>query len=415
MKHITPKRGVISYIICAVGALLICAYLSTGLLPMSQPTGVPGPTAQDAGSEHNPASDPEPAAPELSDMIVTFIDVAQGDAALVELPDGKTMLIDAGEASASRQVLDTLEAAAVDRIDYLVASHPHADHIGGMEAVLDACDVTEIWAPDAPDSTDTYAGFLDAVEAKDITISAAEAGTTIVDDNAGYEAELLAPAEDVESDDMNDCSTIVRIVYGDTAFLFTGDASASEIVAANPGDVDVLKAAHHGSETGTNEAVMNVTAPESVVLSYAEGNSYGHPDQSVLDAISAAGATAYSTAAHGDIICVSDGKTVAISTERAGEIVAGTTAEERAAAEAAAQAEAEAAAQAQAGAQAEAAAQAQAQQQVEPQEDTVVITSGGSKYHRPGCRTLNRSKNTSTVTRSDAESRGFGPCGVCHP
>lgn len=403
MKHVTPKRGIASYIICAVGALLICVCLSTGLQPVSQPTGDPGPTAQDSGSEHNPASDPEPAVPELSDMTVTFIDVAQGDAALVELPDRKTMLIDAGEASASQQVLDTLEAAAVDRIDYLVASHPHADHIGGMEAVLDAYDVTEIWAPDAPDSTDTYAGFLDAVEAKDLTINAAEAGTTIVDDNAGYEVELLAPAEDVESDDMNDYSAIVRIVYGDTALLFTGDASASEIVAADPGDVDVLKAAHHGSETGTNGAVMNETAPESVVLSYAEGNSYGHPDQSVLDAISAAGATAYSTAAHGDITCVSDGNTVAISTERAGEIVAGMTAEERAAAEA----QAEAAAKA----EAEAEAQAQAQQQ----EDTVVITQSGSKYHRPGCRTLNRSKNTSTVTRPDAESRGLGPCGVCHP
>lgn len=421
MKHVTPKRGIASYIICAVGALLICVCLSTGLQPVSQPTGDPGPTAQDVGSEHNPTPDPEPAAPEPSDMTVTFIDVVQGDAALVELPDGKTMLIDAGEASASQQILNTLEAAAVDRIDYLVASHPHADHIGGMEAVLDAYDVTEIWAPDAPDSTDTYAGFLDAVEAKDLTINAAEAGTTIADGNAGYDVELLAPAEGVESDDMNDYSAIVRIAYGDTTFLFTGDANASEIVAADPGDVDVLKAAHHGSETGTNEAVMNETAPESVVLSYAEGNSYGHPDQSVLDAISAAGATAYSTAAHGDITCASDGKTVAISTERAGEIVAGMSAEERAAAEAAAQAEAEAQseaeaqAEAQAEAEAQAQAQAQAQKQVEPQEDMVAITPSGSKYHRPGCRTLNRSKSTSTVTRSDAESRGLGPCGVCHP
>lgn len=395
MKHIGPKRNIGNYIIYIVGALLICACLSTGLQPTSQSARDPEPAAQQAKPERTPASDFKPAASELSDMTVTFIDVAQGDAALVELPDGKTMLIDAGETSTSQQVLNALDAADVGRIDYLVASHPHADHIGGMEAVLGAHDVTEIWAPDAPDTTRTYEGFLDAVEAKDLTINAAEAGKTIVDDTAGYEVELLAPVAGVESDDMNDYSAIVRIAYGDTALLFTGDASAADIVAANPGDIDVLKAAHHGSETGTNAAVMNETTPEHVVLSYAEGNSYGHPDQSVLDSISAAGATAYSTAAHGNITCVSDGATVTITTERTGEITAGMTAEERAAAEAAAQAE----------------AQAQAQQQG----NMVVITQTGSNYHRPGCRTLNRSKSTSTVTRADAESMGLGPCGVCHP
>lgn len=401
MKIPPIGRKVLAGCICALVAFIIMGVSSA---PSETETATinPEPTAEQPATDETPAE--EPAEPELSDMTVTFIDVAQGDSALVELPDGKVMLIDAGEASASQNVLDALEAADVDEIDYLVASHPHSDHIGGMEAVLDAYKVKEVWAPDAPDTTDTYAGFLDAVEAEGLTINAAEEGETIVDDEAGYEVELLAPAEGTESDDMNDYSAIVRVTYGDTAFLFTGDASASEIVAANPGDVDVLKAAHHGSETGTDAAVLSETTPEHVVMSYAEGNSYGHPDQSVLDAVSAAGATAYSTAANGDITCVSDGEEVTVTTERTGDIVAGMTAEERAAAEAEAQAQAEAEAQAQ--------AEAQQQQQ---QSKTVVITPSGSKYHNPGCRTLNRSRSLTELTEDEAIARGYEPCGVCNP
>lgn len=408
------KRGVADYAICGLAALFICAYLSVGFQPVARPADDPEPVAQEQQVEQEPAEDPAPAEPELTDMTATFIDVGQGDSALVELPDGKVMLIDAGEASASQSVLDALEAAGVDEIDYLVATHPHADHIGGMEAVLDTYDVDEVWMPDAPDTTETYEGFLDAVDAEGCSVEEAVAGEEIVGEDAGYTVDVLAPSDDVDSEDMNDYSAIVKVTYGDTALLFTGDASAQEIVDANPGHVDVLKAAHHGSETGTNAEVMTETTPEFVVMSYAEGNSYGHPDQSALDAVSAAGATAYSTAANGNVTATSDGEQVSVETEKNGTIVAGVSAEERAQQEAEAQAQAEAEAQAQAEAEAEAQAQQQ-QQQAEPQEDMVVITQSGKKYHRPGCRTLSRSKNTSTVTRSEAEAMGLGPCGVCNP
>ncbi|HJB55540.1 MAG TPA: MBL fold metallo-hydrolase [Candidatus Olsenella avistercoris] len=413
MKDIKLTRGIADYVICAVGALFICAYLSMGFQPVARPADDPEPVAQEQQAEQEPAEAPAPAEPELADMTATFIDVGQGDSALVELPDGKFMLIDAGEASASQNVLDALDEADVDDIDYLVATHPHADHIGGMEAVLDAYEVGEVWMPDAPDTTETYEGFLDAVDAEGCPVEEATAGEEIVGEDAGYTVDVLAPSDDVDSEDMNDYSAIVKVTYGDTALLFTGDASAQEIVDANPGHVDVLKAAHHGSETGTNAEVMTETTPEFVVMSYAEGNSYGHPDQSTLDAVSAAGATAYSTAANGNVTATSDGEQVSVETEKNGTIVAGVSAEERAQQEAEAQAQAEAEAQAQA--EAEAQAQQQQQQQVEPQEDMVVITQSGEKYHRPGCRTLSRSKNTSTVTRSEAEAMGLGPCGVCNP
>ena len=400
MKDIKLTRGIADYVICGVAALFICGYLSMGFQPVAQPE------------------------PELSDMTATFIDVGQGDSTLIELPDGKVMLVDAGEASASQAVLDALEAAGVDDIDYLVATHPHSDHIGGMEAVLDAYEVGEIWTPDAPDTKETYEGFLDAVEAEGCPVEQAVAGESIVDDEAGYAVDVLAPADDEDSDDMNRWSAIVRVTYGDTSLLVTGDADASQVVEANPGHVDVLKASLHGSETGTTAGVLSETTPEYVVMSYAEGNSYGNPDQGVLDAIAVAGATAYSTAANGDVTCTFTGEDVTIETEREGTVTAGVSAEEKAQqeAEAQAQAEAEAQAQAEAEAQAQAEAEAQAQQQqqqqqqqVEPQEDMVVITQTGEKYHRPGCSTLSRSKNTSRVTRSEAEAMGLGPCGRCHP
>lgn len=413
MSDMKLKRGVADYAICGLAALFICAYLSVGFQPVEQSEPAPEPVAQEQQAEQEPEIE-APAEPELGDMTATFIDVGQGDSTLVELPDGKVMLIDAGEASASQSVLNALDEADVDDIDYLVATHPHADHIGGMEAVLDAYEVGEVWMPDAPDTTETYEGFLDAVDAEGCPVEQAVAGESIVDDEAGYTVDVLAPADDVDSEDMNDYSAIVKVTYGDTALLFTGDASAQEIVDANPGHVDVLKAAHHGSETGTNAEVMTETTPEFVVMSYAEGNSYGHPDQSALDTVSAAGATAYSTAANGNVTATSDGEQVSVETEKNGTIVAGVSAEERAQQEAEAQAQAEAEAQAQAEAEAEAQAQQQ-QQQAEPQEDMVVITQSGEKYHRPGCRTLSRSKNTSTVTRSEAEAMGLGPCGVCNP
>lgn len=384
---------------------LIGAFAEPGDTEMQQNIG-PGSSVEQSATPEIEDSDE----PELGDLSVDFIDVGQGDAALIELPDGKTMLVDAGEASASQAVLDALDSVDIERIDYLVASHPHADHIGGMEAVLDAVEVGEVWAPDAPDSTETYAGFLDAVDDKGLEIEEAVAGEDIVDASSGYEVSVLGPGDGVDSDDMNDYSAIIRVEYGDTSFLFTGDASASDIVASDPGHIDVLKASHHGSETGTDAAVLDETSPDYVVMSYAEGNSYGHPNQSVLDAISAEGAKAYSTATNGMIKAVSDGEDVKVTTERDGQIAAGQTAEERAAAEAEAQQQVEAQAQADAEAQAQ-----QQQQQQQQQEKTVVVTPSGTKYHNPGCRTLNRSKSLTEMTRSQAEAQGYEPCGVCHP
>lgn len=398
------RRPAIGCLICAIGVLLVCLCASLASQPATQTEQTASePTVEDVAPAPESASDatPDPTAT-LSDLVVTFVDVGQGDCTLVQLPDDKVMLVDAGEATAAGAVLDALGAAQVDKIDYLVASHPHADHIGGMEAVLDAYDVGEVWAPDAPATTLTYEGFLDAIDKKGLVINVAVAGAEIVSDDAGYTVDVLAPAEGTESEDMNDYSAIVRVTYGETSLLLTGDATAQEIVDASPGHVDVLKAAHHGSETGTDAAVMAETTPVYVVMSYAEGNSYGHPDQSTLDAVAAAGAVACSTAAQGNVTVTLDGEQVSVETERDGHIAAGTSTEERAQQEAEAKAESEA----------ESDAEAETQQEAE---EMVVITQTGEKYHLPGCRALSRSKSTSTVTKSEAEAMGLGPCAICNP
>lgn len=409
----TGGRRAADYVICALAVVFACAYGAIALQPIgaTAPEQTPAPV-QDSTPAPATNEDPEP---ELGDMTVTFIDVGQGDSTLVELPDGKTMLVDAGEASASGNVLDALDKADVDTIDYLVATHPHADHIGGMEAVLAAYDVDEIWMPDVSETTQTYEGFLDAVETEDCAARQAVAGASITGDDDGYDIDVLSPPEGMQSDDMNRWSAIIRVTYGDTSLLLTGDADASQIVEANPGHVDVLKASHHGSETGTNTEVMATTMPDAVVMSYAEGNDYGHPDQSVLDAVNTAGAKAYSTAANGNITMVSDGKTVTVTPDHEGTITAGESAEERAQREAQEQAQREAEEQARIQAEQQAAQQQAQQQAASPQDDMVVITQTGEKYHRPDCRTLRRSKNTQTVTRAEAEARGLGPCGVCNP
>lgn len=400
------RRPAIGCLICVIGVLLVCLCASLVSQPATQTeqTGSE-PAAEDAASAPESASDaaPDPTA-KLSDLVVTFVDVGQGDCTLVQLPDDKVILVDAGEASAAGAVLDALEAAQVDKIDYLVASHPHADHIGGMEAVLGAYDVDEVWAPDAPATTLTYEGFLDAIDEKGLAINVAVAGAEIVSDDAGYTVDVLAPAEGTESEDMNDYSAIVRVTYGETSLLLTGDATAQEIVDASPGHVDVLKAAHHGSETGTDAAVMAETTPAYVVMSYVGGNSYGHPDQSTLDAVAAAGAVACSTAANGNVTVTLDGEKVSIKTEKDGHATAGASAEERTRQEAEAEAETEA--------EPDVDAETEAQQQAE---EMVVVTPTGEKYHLPGCRALSRSKSTSTVTKSEAEAMGLGPCAICNP
>ena len=220
---------------------------------------------------------PQPAGP----LKAHFIDVGQGDSEFIELPDGKTLLIDGGPTDAGEKVLSYIKDLGYSRIDYVVATHPHEDHIGGLTTVISSLEVGELWAPDASTNTETFENFLDAIESRGIETHGASAGKSIGESDL-YSIQILGPQGGASYDDLNDASAIVLLTYGQNRFLFTGDASSSLISQACNTHVDVLKVGHHGSRTSTNAALATSLSPTYAVISYGIGNSYGHPTQEAL-------------------------------------------------------------------------------------------------------------------------------------
>lgn len=354
----------------------------------------------EAPAETQAASEPQ----RLDALTVRFVDVGQGDGSIVEFPDGRTMVIDAGrDGSSGAEINAVLSADGRAQVDWLVATHPDADHIGGIPDVISANEVGSVWAPECNHDTETYTAFLQAVADKGLSIDAAYKGKTIATGD-NYSIDILWPPEGASFDDTNDYSVVIKVTYGETSFLFTGDATVDDLMKADCGDVDVLKVAHHGSDTGTSAALLKATTPEIAVISYGVDNSYGHPTQAVLDALSAAGATVYGTGAQGTVTVTSDGVEVTAEPSHDGTVVAGTKAEEKE--------------ETQGGDSGQEAAPSQ-EQQAEPepsaptQDRTVYVTAKGKKYHDRSCRTIRKSKNLTEMTESEAKANGYTACGVC--
>lgn len=366
------------------------------------------PSSDNAAPDPAPAPAPSAAEPAPASLKAHFIDVGQGDSAFIELPDGKTMLIDAGVPDAGPTVVSYLKSLGCTRIDYLVATHPHADHIGGLPAVISAFDIGEVWAPNATNTTKTFEAFIDAVRGKGLQIHAGAAGMDIVGADAGYTVSIIAPPDGVNSDDYNDYSLVIKLVYGNTSFLFTGDAPAETIAAAQPGHVDVLKVAHHGSNTGTTGALISALSPTYSVISYGIGNDYGHPTEKVLTMLTSHSQHVLGTGANGTIVIASDGTTVTASCDGPdAQVEPGSKGGNRSGGGSSGTAAAAAGAAAGAGTMVAG---------DESANDTVYITASGKGecYHRKDCSTLKRSKLVA-VSRSDAEAQGLRPCSKCNP
>lgn len=245
---------------------------------------------------------------------VHFLDVDQGDAVFLELPDGKTMLIDAGTVEEGSRVIEHISSLGYSKIDYLVASHPHSDHIGGLPAIIKKYDIGEVWAPRVSHTTQSYEAFLDAVSSKNLKIKTVWTGKEIYSSN-GCWATVLSPAEGSAYDELNDWSAVIRLNFGETSFLFTGDASASVILSAVDSNIDVLKVSHHGSYTGTDKQLVSRLSPTYAIISCGTGNTYGHPHNSVLSLLK--DSVIYRTDLDGTIEATSNGTEITFSTEAA--------------------------------------------------------------------------------------------------
>ena len=258
-----------------------------------------------------------------ANVTIKFIDVGQGEAILIALPE-KTMLIDAGPTGSAPKIAQVLQELGRNKIDYLVATHPDEDHIGGMADVISNTQIGTIYAPNKTNNTATYRKFLTAIQNNNLQITLAEAGT-IIDQTDSYKLEILWPKKDANFPETNDYSVIIKLTVGTKTFLFTGDAPTSAILNSNPGHIDVLKLSHHGSRTGTTEVLIHKLSPTYAVLSYAVDNSYGHPMQSVLNALHKHSVEVWGTGANGTITITCDDTNIDISGEKPGTVVAPTS------------------------------------------------------------------------------------------
>lgn len=243
---------------------------------------------------------------------VAFLDVGQGDSILVTSPSGNIMLIDGGP---DRSVLEGLgrEMGFLNKvIDFLMVSNPDKDHIAGFISVLEKYKVLNVIIPGTVSSTETYQAFLDAVSNEGSNIFIARRGERI-DFGDGVFMDILFPDRDVSSLDTNTGSIVGKLVYGETDILFTGDVTGEveEYLSIFDKDVlesEVLKVAHHGSKTSSNESFLEVVAPQYAVISLGKSNKYGHPHQEVLNNLSLVGAKILRTDEIGTVRLVSDGK-----------------------------------------------------------------------------------------------------------
>ncbi|MBC7765201.1 MAG: MBL fold metallo-hydrolase [Hyphomonadaceae bacterium] len=241
-------------------------------------------------------------------MQVHYIDVGQADCILVQSDAGKTMLIDAGNHADAQTVLAYLKKQGVQKIDILIGTHPHEDHIGGMDSIINSFEIGQFYMPKVSANTKTYTAVLEAAKTKGLTIHNAKGNTTL---DFGYDSlEILAP-NSVQYSDVNNYSAVVQLTHGNSTFLFMGDAEAiseSEMLKLKLDlKADVLKIGHHGSGSSTMQALLNAVAPKFAVISVGKGNEFGHPTKEIINRLLAMQIKIYRTDQNGTIIAKSDG------------------------------------------------------------------------------------------------------------
>lgn len=261
------------------------------------------------GAQKNNNINKSSAESEYSGMSVTYLNVGQGDSELIQV-NGINMLIDAGTNAGANDLVKDLKNRGIKTIDIAIATHPHEDHIGGMDEVLENFDVKSFYAPKVAHTTKTYENMLKAVKNEGLKIQQIKEGTKI-DLGKDTEVQVYSPVKS-QYEELNNYSPVMKISYGQNSFMFTGDAESlveKEILNENKDlKADVLKLGHHGSHSSTSEEFLKAVNPSIAVVSCAKDNKYGHPHKETMSNLKKAGITVYETFRDGDITINSNGK-----------------------------------------------------------------------------------------------------------
>ena len=298
-----------------------------GTTQTGAPVIAPVNTAQSSINTPVPTNTPKPTSTPILSPIATllppisaplrvhFIDVGQGDAILIQAPDGEVGLIDGGEAGSG--VVQYLQNSGITHLDLVIATHPHEDHIGGLVEVLNAFPVDRVITNGVKHTTLTYEHFLDAIISSKAEYVEVKRGDTISLGDLNFS--VLSPVDNTD-EDLNDGSLVLRLVYGKISFLFTGDAQpeAEDNMLTTGLDVNatILKVAHHGSRTGSPLTFITAINPQVAIYSAGSGNDYGHPHPETLDVLVSVGSKIYGTDINGTIVVTTDGNEYSIKTTK---------------------------------------------------------------------------------------------------
>lgn len=260
--------------------------------------------------------------PGQNPLKIAFLDVGQGDSILIQAPNGQTMLIDGGRSTnlANTVIIPKLQEWGAKQVDVLIPTHPDQDHVAGLVGVLENFPVKLAALTGQVHSTQIYERLLANIRDKNVEALKVRTGTVIPFDPS-VKIEVLGPDDDqVNSDDTNDASIVIRLIYGSTSFLLTGDAEmpANKAILDRGFDVrsTVLKLGHHGSRTSTNEDWLNRVQPQLGIISAGKDNSFGHPHPEVIAALEKLGIQYIRTDEHGTITVTSDGAAIHVTSEK---------------------------------------------------------------------------------------------------